>query len=56
MLAGRKGIFAQIVLINQLGDGRITEEVSPEVVVDPHLEVAVAARMTTGKEAGTLGD
>jgi hypothetical protein len=56
MLAGRKGIFVQIVLINQLEDGRITGEASPEEVVGPHLEVAVAARTTTEKEAGTLGD
>jgi hypothetical protein len=56
MLVGRKGIFVQIVLVNQLEDGRITGEASPKEVVDPHLEVAVAARTTTGKEAGTLGD
>jgi hypothetical protein len=55
MLAGRKGIFVQIVLINQLEDGQITGEASPEEVVDPHLEVVVAVRMTTVKEAGTLG-
>jgi hypothetical protein len=55
MLAGRKGIFVQIVQINQLVDGRITVEVNPEEVVDLHLEVVVAARMTMEKEAGTLG-
>jgi hypothetical protein len=55
MLAGRKGIFVQIVQINQLVDGRITVEASPEEMVDLHLEVAVAARTTTGKESGTLG-
>jgi hypothetical protein len=55
MLAGRKGIFVQIVQINQLVDGRITVEANPEEVVDLHLEVAVAARMTTEKEAETLG-
>jgi hypothetical protein len=56
MLAGRKGIFVRIALINQLEDGRITGEASPEEVVDSHLEVVVAARTTTEKEAGTLGD
>jgi hypothetical protein len=55
MLAGRKGIFVQTVLINQLEDGRITGEASSEEVVDPHLEVVVAVRMTTEKEARTLG-
>jgi hypothetical protein len=30
MLAGRKGIFIQIVQINQLVDGRITVEASQE--------------------------
>jgi hypothetical protein len=34
MLAERKGIFIQIVLINQLEEGRITVE-----AVEPHLEV-----------------
>jgi hypothetical protein len=51
MVAGRKGIFVQIVLINQLEEGRITVE-----AVKPHLEAVVAARTTTEKEAGTLGD
>jgi hypothetical protein len=55
MLAGRKGISVRIVLINQLEDGRITGEASQEEVVDLHPEVAVAARTTTEKEAGTLG-
>jgi hypothetical protein len=55
MLAGRKGISVRIVLINQLEDGRITGEASQEEVVDRHLEVAVAARTTMEKEAGTLG-
>jgi hypothetical protein len=55
MLMGRKGISIQIVLINQLEDGRITEEASQEEVVDPHLEVVVAARTTMEKEVGTLG-
>jgi hypothetical protein len=54
MLAGRKGIFVLIVLKNQLVDGRITREASQEEVVDLHLEVEVAARTTTEKEAGTL--
>jgi hypothetical protein len=49
MLAGRKGISVRIVLINQLEDGRITGEASQEKVVDLHLGVAVAARMTTEK-------
>jgi hypothetical protein len=56
LLAGRKGISVQIAQINQLVDGRITVEARPELVADLHLEVAVAARMTTEKEAGTLGD
>jgi hypothetical protein len=55
MLAGRKGISVQIVLINQLVDGRITVEARQEVV-DLQLEVAVAAGTTMEKEAGTLGD
>jgi hypothetical protein len=55
MLAGRKGIFVQIVQINQLVDGRIIVEASQEEVVDLHLEVAVAARTTMEKEARTLG-
>jgi hypothetical protein len=56
MLAGRNGIFVQIVLINQLEDGRITGEASQDEVVDLHLEVVVAVRMTMEKEARTLGD
>jgi hypothetical protein len=56
MVAGRKVIFIRIVQTNQWEDGRITGEASLEEVVDPHLEVVVAARMTTVKEAGTLGD
>jgi hypothetical protein len=55
MLAGRKGISVQIALINQLVDGRIIVVVRQEEVVDLHLEVAVAARMTMEKEARTLG-
>jgi hypothetical protein len=55
MLAGRKGISVQIVLINQLVDGRIIVVARQEEVVDLHLEVAAAARMTTEKEARTLG-
>jgi hypothetical protein len=55
MVAGRKVIFALIVQINQLEDGLITGEASLEEVDDLHLEVAVAARTTTEKEAGTLG-
>jgi hypothetical protein len=55
MLAERKGIFIQIVQINQRVDGLITGEASQEEVVDLHLEVAVAARMGTEKEAKTLG-
>jgi hypothetical protein len=51
MVAGRKVIFVLIVQTNQRVGSRITEE-----VVEPHLEVAVAARTTTEKEAGTLGD
>jgi hypothetical protein len=51
MVAGRKVISVLIVQINQLVEGRITE-----VMVEPHLEVAVAARTTTVKKAGTLGD
>jgi hypothetical protein len=55
MLVEKKGIFIQIVQINQLVDGWITVEASQEEVVDLHLEVAVAARMGTKKEAKTLG-
>jgi hypothetical protein len=55
LLVGRKGISIQIAQINLRGDGRITVEASPEEVVDLHLVVAVAARMTMEKEAGTLG-
>jgi hypothetical protein len=51
----KRGTFVQIVLINQLVDGRITVEANPEEVDDLHLEVAVAARMGTVKEAGILG-
>jgi predicted cobalt transporter CbtA len=50
MLAGRKVTSVQIVQTNPLVENRITVE-----VVEPHLEVAVAARTTTEKEAGTLG-
>jgi hypothetical protein len=45
----------QIVQINQRVDGRITVEASLEEVDDLHLEVAVAAKMGTVKEAGLLG-
>jgi Iap family predicted aminopeptidase len=55
MPAGRKGIFVQIVQINQLVDGRITVEARLEEVDDLHLEVVAAARMGTEKEAGILG-
>jgi hypothetical protein len=55
MLAEKKGIFVQIVQINQLVDCWITVEASQEEVVDLHLEVAVAARMGMEKEARTLG-
>jgi hypothetical protein len=51
---GRKGIFIQIVQINQRVDGRITVEARLEEVADLHLVVA-AARMGTEKEAGILG-
>jgi hypothetical protein len=55
MLAERKGISIQIVQINQLEDGWIAVEARQEEAVDLHLEVVVAARMATEKEAGTLG-
>jgi hypothetical protein len=51
----KRGTFVQIVLINQLVDGRITVEASLEEVDDLHPEVAVAARMGTEKEVGILG-
>jgi hypothetical protein len=56
MVAGKKVIFILIVPINQREDGRIIKEVSPKEEVDSHLEVAVAARTTMEKEAGTLED
>jgi hypothetical protein len=56
LLAGRKGISIQIVQINLLVDSRITAEARQEEVADLHLEVAVAARMGTEKEARILGD
>jgi hypothetical protein len=56
LLAGRKGIFVLIVLINQLVDGRITMEARLEEVDNLHLEVVVAARMGTEKEAKILED
>jgi hypothetical protein len=51
----KRGIFVQIVQINQLEDGRLTVEARQEEVDDLHLEVAVAARMGTEKEARILG-
>jgi hypothetical protein len=45
----------QIVQINQWVDGRITVEASLEEVDGLHLEVVVAAKMGTVKEAGLLG-
>jgi hypothetical protein len=56
MVAGRKGTSVLTVLINQLVDGQITVEARLEEVDDLHLEVAVAARMGTEKEARILGD
>jgi hypothetical protein len=55
LLAGRKGTNIQIVQINLLVDGRITVEARQEEVADLHLEVAVAVRMGTEKEARILG-
>jgi hypothetical protein len=55
MLMERRGIFIQIVQINQLVVGQLTVEARQEEVDDLHLEVAVAARMEMGKEAGHLG-
>jgi hypothetical protein len=51
----KRGIFIQIVQINQLVDGRITVEASLEEVDDLQLEVAVAAKMGMVKEARLLG-
>jgi hypothetical protein len=51
----KRGTFVQTVQINELVDGLITVEANQEEVVDLHLEVAVAARTITKKEAGTLG-
>jgi hypothetical protein len=51
MVAGRKVISVQIVQTKPLVGSRTTVE-----AVDPYLEVAVAARTTTEKEAGTLED
>jgi hypothetical protein len=51
----KRGISVQIVRINPLGDGLIIVETRQEEVDDLHLEVAVAARMGTEKEAGILG-
>jgi hypothetical protein len=51
----KRGTFIQIVQINQLEDGQLTVEARQEEVDDLYLEVAVAARMGTEKEAGLLG-
>jgi hypothetical protein len=55
MLVEKRVTFVQIVQINQRVDGRITMVASLEEADDLHLEVAVAARMTTENEARTLG-
>jgi hypothetical protein len=51
----KRGIFIQIAQTNPLGDGLIIVEASLEEVDDLQLEVAVAARMGTEKEAIILG-
>jgi hypothetical protein len=56
MLVERRGTFVQIIQINQLVVGQLTVEARQEEVDDLHLEVAVAARMGTGKEARLLGN
>jgi hypothetical protein len=55
MLVERRGIFVQIVQINQLVVGQLTVEARQEEVDDLHLEVAVAARMEMRKEVRPLG-
>jgi hypothetical protein len=51
----KRGTYGLIVLANQLEVGQLTVEARQEEVDDLHLEVAAAARMVMGKEAGCLG-
>jgi hypothetical protein len=55
MLVEKRGTFSLIALTNQPEVGQLTVEARQEEVDDLHLEVAVAARMEMGKEAGLLG-
>jgi hypothetical protein len=51
----KRGTFGLIVLTNQPEVGQLTVEARQEEADDLHLEVAVAARVETGKEARILG-
>jgi hypothetical protein len=51
----KRGTFGLIVLANQPEVGQLTMEARQEEVDDLHLEVALAARIEMGKEAGCLG-
>jgi hypothetical protein len=56
MLVERRGIFNQIVPTNQLVVGQSIVEVNLAVVEDLHLEEAIVAKITMGREAGLLGN
>jgi hypothetical protein len=51
----KRGTYGLIALTNQLEAGQLTMEARQEEVDGLHLEVAAAARMEMGKEAGRLG-
>jgi hypothetical protein len=51
----KRGISIRIARINPLVDGLIIVEARQEEVDDLHLEVVVATRMGTEKEARILG-
>jgi hypothetical protein len=56
MLMERRGIFNQIVPINQLVVGQSIVEVKQAEVEDLHLEEEIVAKIAMAREAGLLGN
>jgi hypothetical protein len=52
MLVEMRGIFGLTVPTSQLEVGQLKVEVTQAEVEDLHLEVAIAAKTTLGREAG----
>jgi hypothetical protein len=56
MLVERRGIFDLTILTNQLVVGQPIVEVNQAEVEDLHLEEAIVAKITMGREAGLSGN